>query len=37
MGAVGQVKTDISLDVEGVSKCSGRPVFILLKKIRFAL
>ena len=32
MGAVGQVKTDMSLDVEDVSKSSGCPVFILLKK-----
>ena len=29
MGLVGQVKNDMALDVEGVSKCSGRPVFSL--------
>ena len=29
MEVVGQVKNDMSLDIEGVSKCSGRPVLIL--------
>ena len=28
-GVVGQAKNDMSLDVEGVSECSGRPVFSL--------